>query len=211
MPSGQGPSQASEMSANPSKCSVDLYLDNKTIASGVVGPTPIAVCMKLSFNEGGAAVPLPNDCTGRVLGEGGGGGGGVIVCSTDRHCLYKHLHSGPLLSPTGHSVPPYTQQLLKLEATTPVCLPAALLEITTPLISKVWEHELATHPDQSFASYVVNGIKRGFRVSYDHTRTRASSESNMASAIEHPDVVSDYRWTAWWSFLSHKFHIFIAT
>ena len=142
-----------------------------------------------------------------------------VVCSTDRHCLYKHLHSGPLLSPTGHSVPPYTQQLLKLEAcvpTTPVCLPAALLEITTPLISKVWEHELATHPDQSFASYVVNGIKRGFRVSYDHTRTQASSESNMASAIERPDVVSDTysrrcRWTAWWSFLSHKFHIFIAT
>ena len=76
--------------------------------------------------------------------------------------------------------------------TTPVCLPAALLEITTPLISKVWEHELATHPDQSFASYVVNGIKQGFRVGYDHSRTRASSESNMASAIEHPDVVSDY-------------------
>ena len=50
MPSGQGPSK---MSANPSKCSVDLYLDNKTIASGVVGPTPIAVCMKLSFNDGG--------------------------------------------------------------------------------------------------------------------------------------------------------------
>ena len=76
--------------------------------------------------------------------------------------------------------------------TTPVCLPAALLEITTPLISKVWEHELATHPDQSFASYVVNGINRGFRVSYDHTRTQASSESNMASAIECPDAVSDY-------------------
>ena len=65
----------------------------------------------------------------------------------------------------------------------PTCLPAALLEITTPLISKVWEHELATHPDQSFASY---GIKRGFRVGYDHTRTQAN---NMASAIEHPDVV----------------------
>ena len=66
MPSGQGPSQASKMSANPLKCRVDLYLDIKTIASGVVGPTP---SMKLSFNEGGAAVPLAN---GWVLGGGGG-------------------------------------------------------------------------------------------------------------------------------------------
>ena len=49
----------------------------------------------------------------------------------------------------------------------------------TPLISEVWQHELATHPDQSFVSYVVNRIKRGFRVGYDHTRTRTREQYGL--------------------------------
>ena len=101
----------------------------------------------------------------------------------------------PLLPPAGHSLPPYTEQLLQLDAcrpTPPECLPAALVEITTPLISKVWEHELANHPDQSFAAYVVNGIKQGFRVGYDRANTHASCMGNMVSALQHPDVVADY-------------------
>ena len=34
----------------------------------------------------------------RFRGGGGGGGGGGVR----GYCLYKRLHSGPLLSPTGH-------------------------------------------------------------------------------------------------------------
>lgn len=72
------------------------------------------------------------------------------------------------------------------------CLPEALLEITTPLRGSVWEQELAAHPDTQFAGYVTNGIKHGFRVGFDYTRTLASTRSNMKSALEHPEVVSEY-------------------
>jgi hypothetical protein len=88
--------------------------------------------------------------------------------------------------------PSYTPQLKAHVPTSTVCLPAALLEITTPLISEVWERELASHSDRSFTSYVVNGVKGGFRVGYDCSKTLTSCGSNMASALQHPDVVSDY-------------------
>ena len=101
----------------------------------------------------------------------------------------------PLISSAGRGDPGYITQLESLQAckpTRPVCLPAALVEITTPLISAVWETELANHPDQSFAAYVVSGIKSGFRVGYDRSKNLSSCTTNMVSALEHPDVVSDY-------------------
>ena len=90
---------------------------------------------------------------------------------------------------------PYTQQLAQLEARsplTPTCLPAILLDITTPLKAKVWEAELSHHPDTQFSSYVVNGIKNGFRVGFDRQRLLKNYKGNMASALEHPQVVNDY-------------------
>ena len=54
------------------------------------------------------------------------------------------------------------------------------------------EKELANHPDLAFASYVVKGIKQGFRVGYYRSNPLGSCTSNMVSALQHPDVVSDY-------------------
>lgn len=73
----------------------------------------------------------------------------------------------------------YSGQRESLQAckpTQPLCLPSALVEITIPLISSVWESELANYPYQSFAAYVINGIK----------------SANMVSAPQHPDLVLDY-------------------
>lgn len=67
-----------------------------------------------------------------------------------------------------------------------------MVEITTPLLSSVWEEELAEHPDQAFAAYVINGIKEGFRVGYDRSKPLSPCSSNMVSAMQHPDAVSDY-------------------
>ena len=66
------------------------------------------------------------------------------------------------------------------------------MQITTPLRSALWEKELEDHPDQVFASYVVKGIKQGFRVGYDHSKPLVSCSNNLVSALQHPDVVSNY-------------------
>ena len=39
---------------------------------------------------------------------------------------------------------------------------------------------------------MVNGIKRGFRIGYDHSKSLSSCSTNMVSALQHPDVVGDY-------------------
>ena len=57
------------------------------------------------------------------------------------------MHYAWLLSTLGHGGPSYIKQLERLQAgkpTTAVSLPVAMVEITTPLISEVWETELAT-------------------------------------------------------------------
>ncbi len=56
----------------------------------------------------------------------------------------------------------------------------------------MWETELADHPDQAFAGYVVDGIKTGFRVGYDHSKNLSCCGTNMVSALQHPEVVSNY-------------------
>jgi hypothetical protein len=60
------------------------------------------------------------------------------------------------------------------------------------LRSAVWEKELENYPDQVFASSVVDGMKHGLRVGFDHLKTLRSCTGNMAPALQHPDVVSDY-------------------
>lgn len=72
-------------------------------------------------------------------------------------------------------------------------VPAALLEITTPLISWVWEQELHFTQISSLQPMCyINGIKHGLRVGYDRTHSLFSSTRIMASALDHPEVVSDY-------------------
>ncbi len=90
---------------------------------------------------------------------------------------------------------PQVAQLDALEARVPqghAQLTEALLEITTPLCGLIWEQELSNHPDQQFASYVTNGITKGFRIGFDDTKGLRSCASNIRSATDHPEVVSDY-------------------
>ncbi len=70
--------------------------------------------------------------------------------------------------------------------------PAVLSGISTPLISTVWETELAHHPSPTFAHYIVNGIRQGFRIGCSRQLQLISASRNMASALEHPEVVSEY-------------------
>lgn len=55
-----------------------------------------------------------------------------------------------------------------------------------------WEHALAHHPDWRFISFIVKGIKHGFRIGFNSGVSLVSASSNMSSAAEQIAVVSKY-------------------
>ena len=48
------------------------------------------------------------------------------------------------------------------------------------------------HPDPWFASYILRGIKEGFRIGFEWSSDLTSTRRNIPSAYEHPEVVEDY-------------------
>ena len=63
----------------------------------------------------------------------------------------------------------------------------------TPLKWREWDEGLREHPDNTFASYVVSGIREGFRIGFDYQSHRyKSAKRNMISATDHANVVRDY-------------------
>jgi len=98
-----------------------------------------------------------------------------------------------LTIPVGTEKYPYIQHLLEFEQRVggaPV--PAWLQKVTTPLILREWIKELRDHPDAEFRSYILNGIKNGFRIGFNRAATCKSASSNMRSAIEKAEVVQEY-------------------
>lgn len=56
-----------------------------------------------------------------------------------------------------------------------------------------FKKHVASHPDRSLADYVVQGIRDGFKISFDYTNHRTKrAGQNMQSALERPGVVQDY-------------------
>ena len=66
--------------------------------------------------------------------------------------------------------------------------------ISSPLSSRLhqWQHELASHPDRAFTSYVLEGLQNGFRVGYSGGTTLRPAPGNLPSARLHPEVIDAY-------------------
>ena len=86
--------------------------------------------------------------------------------------------------------------LLALDACRPpqiaTALPQGVSDITTPLVVAAWESCLGAHPDQTFVSYLLEGLRHGFRIGYNYNNQCIPCWSNMKSASENPTVVDDY-------------------
>ena len=64
--------------------------------------------------------------------------------------------------------------------------------VSTPLVYKGWQEALSTHTDQTFAQYLLRGISNGFRIGFNRSHKLHSATKNMQSAVDHPEVVSQY-------------------
>ena len=89
----------------------------------------------------------------------------------------------------------YTADLLALDQCRPLpdtqCTHKYRAGITTPLRWEGWEHALRLHPDRQFVHYIVSGLREGFRVGFNYSRSCSGRVANMPSAREHPQVVRE--------------------
>ena len=75
----------------------------------------------------------------------------------------------------------------------PTDMPSPMKEVVTPLTWQEWDRELASHPDQKFREYVVNGLRWGFRIGFDYAHAACQkSIGNLASVKDQPQIVRDY-------------------
>ncbi len=86
------------------------------------------------------------------------------------------------------------EQIVSLAPRTPLIpLTACGIAIITPLALDAWERLLTTYPNAQLARFLLRGILEGFHIGYNPTlASLRSAKSNMRSAHQHPEVVSDY-------------------
>ena len=53
-------------------------------------------------------------------------------------------------------------------------------------------HTLQTHPDKAFAEYICTGLQFGFRIGFVRPTPLKDASSNMFSAMQHPEPISEY-------------------
>ena len=83
--------------------------------------------------------------------------------------------------------------LARKEPLTAQSIPSCLSTVHTPLQVEVWARLLQTNPDREFTSFLLHGLSQGFRIGFDYGSVSLKpAKSNMASAMDHPDVVAKY-------------------
>ena len=90
----------------------------------------------------------------------------------------------------------YMQDLRKMDKMVPATLPSMPQSNSEVASSLRWEartQELSCHPDQECATFVVGGIRNGFRIGYEYgVHSYKSCSGNMASARQHPAPIRKY-------------------
>ena len=79
--------------------------------------------------------------------------------------------------------------LLRLEATATGRGPSNF-KPATPLHLPAWQRALAAHPDSTFASYILNGIAKGFHIGADRAVHLVPGHRNMLSVQQQPQLVA---------------------
>ena len=67
-----------------------------------------------------------------------------------------------------------------------------LSAISTQLNTSAWALALSYHPDRALAGYIVKGLQAGFRIGFRWGSPLRSARSNMQSARQHRQIITDY-------------------
>ena len=62
----------------------------------------------------------------------------------------------------------------------------------SPLHSEMFAQELSRHPDQVQVSYVLEGLRSGFKLGFENRSSLKSAKKNKLTAFKHPKAIDDY-------------------
>ena len=72
-------------------------------------------------------------------------------------------------------------------------VPSLACDVKTPLDVFAWSHYLCDYSTDPLVQLFIKGISEGFRIGFAYQRTNGrSARSNLRSALEHPQIVSEY-------------------
>ena len=124
-------------------------------------------------------------------------------------CTHPHFAAGPDSVPQSQEVlhlPAcnilkgeyrYTSQLLSLGAFPPDAMEqkghGQLKQPRQHNHLREWAVVMKSHPDKRFANFIIEGLNSGFRIGFNHARTRLrSAKRNLPSASDHAELISAY-------------------
>ena len=66
------------------------------------------------------------------------------------------------------------------------------MSVVSPLKPEVFAAKLSQHPDQHLVAFVLDGLRNGFRLGFQHSKKLKSAKSNKASANQPSEVIDHY-------------------
>ena len=90
-------------------------------------------------------------------------------------------------------VPHHTASLPSEDfSTPPTACPLKPVAQLTPIVVDRLQFELRNYPNPDKAAYVIQGLRHGFHLGFNHNVSLKSASGNMASALANPQVINEY-------------------
>ena len=104
--------------------------------------------------------------------------------------------SVPVTQFVGHLQPsprrPVSPSLAHTTSTPPAACPLKPVSQLTPIVLDRLQYELRNYPNPDKAAYVIQGLRHGFHLGFNHNISLKSTSGNMASALKNPQVIDNY-------------------
>ena len=62
----------------------------------------------------------------------------------------------------------------------------------SPLLVEQFSRDLRNHPNPQLVAFILDGLRNGFKLGFNHSQKLKSAKHNKPSAYEYPAVIDEY-------------------
>ena len=101
-------------------------------------------------------------------------------------------HSSPAPVSQHAGLQPVSSSSEDTTSTLPAACPLKPVSQLSPIVVDRLQYELRNYPHPDKAAYVIQGLRHGFHLGFNHKISLKSASGNMASAVANPQVIDNY-------------------